>query len=270
MARTQTGWALALSLGLHAVPLTHAFGRATAVREPIPNLSVPIEPAAVLSGETFDIDAAAPAPPAPAVDSLKAPERAAAPASVPQAAPAVPAAPAATPAAGSVQTRAGGSPSSYGEDRPSVGAASLGKGLLRVLPRAAYPESTFHDLSYGTTLETRFSVELDEGGHALPPRFDERQVSEAWFDTLVVRALLLLRAGTFAVPASTPGKLEHAFELTAQVVEGTPASGDWLEPRDLAQIGRLVEPTVRQPGRAHFTYNSGREVRLTLRLVPLR
>jgi hypothetical protein len=285
MPRTQAWWALAVSLGLHAVPLAHALGDQKAPPDPVVPEPAAAEEAVVLPGDTFDIDASGsePAVPTPAASEPAVPTPAASEPAVPTpAASELPPAPARAPvsspalrpppAAREVSrgpASAASTSGSYGEETASVGAASVGKGLLRVLPRVSYPEPTFHQLPFGTTVVTLFSVDLDESGHVTkPPRFDGERVREPWFEALVVRALLLLRAGTFALAPSTPGRLEHRFELEAQVVEGQPKTGDWLEPSDLAEIGRLVEPTAREPGHAHFVYNSGREVRLTLKLVP--
>jgi len=282
MERTQVGWALAVSLGLHAVPLAQALDRVT-ITAPEVDLPKegPVTAPAIVPGETFDIEALAPSEPAPA-EAAPSPEPPVATPPPPVVAAAAPvvtlppavatspkvAAPPAVQAAGSDQPAAT-AVGTYGEERSLASAASLGKGLLRVLPRVCFPEATFHELYFGSRVETRFSVDLDPDGHvSKPPHFDNNIARAAWFEALVVRAFLLLRAGTFATPASAPGTLEHDFELSAEVVSGEPRTGDWLEPRDLAEIGRLVEPTVREPGRAHFIYNSGREVRLTLKLVP--
>jgi hypothetical protein len=276
MAKADVWWALAASLGLHAVPLAQALGRVTTTApEPVPPMEESVTAPAIVPGETFDIEAAGPLE-----------QAAAAPAPPPEPPAAIPPPPSVAAAEPAVATRPKASPSrtarpaasdqvaattagTYGEESSLASAASLGKGLLRALPRVSFPEATFHELYFGSMVETRFSVELDPDGHvSKPPHFDNNIPRAAWFEALVVRALLLLRAGTFAAPASKPGTLEHDFELRAEIVRGEPKTGDWLEPHDLAEIGRLVEPTVRQPGRAHFIYNSGREVRLTLKLVP--
>jgi hypothetical protein len=138
---------------------------------------------------------------------------------------------------------------------------------LRVLPRAAFVEPTFHELPWGASAKMRFSVDLDgEGRAVLPVHVDDDQPSIPWLQTLLGRAVLLLRGGAFSLPAGVSGPARSSFELEIQIIEGAKASGEWAEPRDLAEIGRLVEPTRTQPGRAHFRYNSGREVQLLLRL----
>jgi hypothetical protein len=172
---------------------------------------------------------------------------------------------AASAASASTPAAAAQASGSYGEEQALARAAPLSKGLLRVLPRVAYPEAAFHRVPLGTTARTRFSIDLDESGRiAPPPRFDQHAARDVWLDDVVVRACLLLRGGMFGLAAGEAGT--HAFELKFEVVQGTPREGDWLEPTDLAEIGRLVEPTLLQPGRAHFIYNSGRQVRLTLSL----
>jgi len=137
-----------------------------------------------------------------------------------------------------------------------------------VLPRVAYVDPTFHDLRFGSTGLIRFQVDLDaEGRPTLPLGFDDDRARARWLEPIVERAILLLRGGTFSQAPSSGGARSAAFELSFEIAEGQAASDDWLEPRDLAEIGRLIEPTASEPGRAHFRYNSGREVFLTLRLV---
>lgn len=275
----------AVSIGLHAVPLAHALGR-PAPRPSPPSLE-PMETPAVLPGETFDIDAfslptfspAASQPPdepaealvvvVPAAKGRASEEPALADAPEPSKPPGEADAPAprsrtaaALAPAQSAATKASGN---YGQEQALAHAAPLSKGLLRVLPRVAYPEAAFHTVPLGATARTRFSIDLDEDGRVVQaPRFDQHRPRDLWLDDIVVRACLLLRGGAFGLSAGKAGT--HAFSLEVEVVQVAPREGDWLEPRDLAEIGRLVEPTLLAPGRAHFIYNSGRQVRLTLSL----
>jgi hypothetical protein len=272
MPRMQAWLALAVSLGLHAVLLARALG---GERPPPPRpdpTSLVSESAAVLPGETFDIDALPLAPSAPAAGAPPASAASSSPQRPPSPTPPVRTPPpaaseralAGAPTAAPADARASGS---YGEETSLLRTASLGKGLLRVLPRAAYPVASFHELPFGSTAKVRFSLDLDAAGHLTsPPRFDQDRPREPWLEAIIVRACLLLRTAAFALGAATPGS--HAFDLKVEVLRGAPRTGDFLEPRDLAEIGRLVEPTLLEPGRAHFIYNSGREVRLTLALVP--
>jgi len=156
----------------------------------------------------------------------------------------------------------------YGQADARAAVAPLGKGLLRVLPRVSFVEPRFRELPIGAAAGLRFSVELDATGHPVPPvEIDARDARIPWLEALLARALLLLRGGAFSLPEGTSGPHRCHFELDYEIVQGEPAAGDWLEPGDLAEIGRLIEPTLQTPGRAHFRYNSGREVRLVLRLV---
>lgn len=260
-------------------------------------------PAAVWAGETFDIDtsseraaegaraatSSAPADVRPAAAPAEEPPDASRPGepteparsrppaepSSPNASPAKPPAPArvpaAEPAAEAAASPSGDAPAhgtgSYGATEAAAVAAPLGKGLLRVLPRAAFVEPTFHELPIGASARLRFSIDLDEDGRAVAPvRIDVEQARIQWLEALLGRAVLLLRAGAFSLPAGASGPASSAFELEFEITQGAAASGDWAEPHDLAEIGRLVEPTRTQPGRAHFRYNSGREVQLVLKL----
>ena len=283
---------------------TRAFPRSTPAQPAPPE--EPEAPAAVWAGETFDIDTlpsgasvgasslpvaaerplgdtppqAARESASPEVDAIAAPPvlplrpsegQPEAPPAPSQRKAVAPAAAEESPkgasgAAQSTEAHAAGS-GSYGAAGVGALAAPLGKGLLRVLPRAAFVEPIFHELPMGTSVQLRFSVDLDVDGHAvLPLRFDAEQRRIPWLEELLGRAVLLLRGGAFSLPAGVTGPASSSFELELEVVQGVAASGDWAEPKDLAEIGRLIEPTRTQPGRAHFRYNSGREVQVLLRL----
>lgn len=303
MTRLRASLAFLASVGLHAVPLSAGLARQAPPRVPLvqpPPLEEDDAPAAVWAGDTFDVDTlpsdvsvAATQPSSPASGETDVPSASESPPPRPPAtrsaateeSTSVP--PHATarestasrestpearaPSAGSRPTAqseaAAPGAGSYGAAGAAAVSAPLGKGLLRVLPRAAFVDPIFHELPWGTSAKVRFAVELDDEGHAvLPLHFDEDQTKIPWLETLLGRAVLLLRGGAFSLPPGVSGPARSSFELEIQVVRGAAASGDWAEPRDLAEIGRLVEPTRTQPGRAHFRYNSGREVQLLLRL----
>lgn len=301
MTRLRAVLALLASVGLHAVPLSAGLAWQALPRAPLlqpPPSEDDEAPAAVWAGNTFDVDTlpsdlsvTAPQPSSPASGETAAPPVSESPrppatrsaaveesTSVPPPAAAQEStasressATARAPSAGSQPTAqseaADPGRGSYGAAGAAAVSAPLGKGLLRVLPRAAFVEPTFHELPWGARAKLRFAVDLDDEGHAvLPLHFDEGQAKVPWLETLLGRAVLLLRGGAFSLPPGVSGPARSSFELELQVVRGVAASGDWAEPRDLAEIGRLVEPTRTQPGRAHFRYNSGREVQLLLRL----
>lgn len=291
MTRLRAISALLASVGLHAVPLSAGLAWQALPRVPLiqpPPLEEDDAPAAVWAGDTFDVDTLpsdvsvaatqpspeSPPPRPPATRSAAIEESTSVPppaAARESTAPSESTAAARAPAADSQPTAqseaAAPGAGSYGAAGAAAVSAPLGKGLLRVLPRAAFVDPIFHELPWGTSAKVRFAVELDDEGRAvLPLHFDEDQTKVPWLETLLGRAVLLLRGGAFSLPPGVSGPARSSFELELQVVRGAAASGDWAEPRDLAEIGRLVEPTRTQPGRAHFRYNSGREVQLLLRL----
>lgn len=292
MARARLGWTLMVSLGLHATWLATALGRsvlsdraADSQLEPTSEPEGDTEPAATWAGDTFDVDALL----------GPSPEGALAPALVPEPSPEPPpveAAPASTPkpAAPKIQTpkptpprsdaptsSTSGTPDgsgrpgagTYGQAEGPTARASLAKGLLRVLPRAAYPEAEWHDLSMSAQEKIVFSLELDADGRIGAETVIERKPEPSPLLARVLRrSVLLLGAGTFALAPDRLGVGQQKFELIATLATGLAADSELARPEDLAEMGRLTEPTQSEPGRASFRFNSGREVLLTLRLLP--
>ena len=84
---------------------------------------------------------------------------------------------------------------------------------------------------------------------------------------IIGRAVLMLKQGTFALSEAGVSAGVQRFELSAEIQQVAALDDAIAEPHDLRQIGRLVEPTRVRPGKANFTYNSGRQVELTVRML---
>ncbi len=164
---------------------------------------------------------------------------------------------------------AASAPHAYGQAQQTARVGSLGRAFTRAAPRAAFRDPAWHALPMGRVGKVVFSIALDDAGRltSSPLEFEADPEPLALLKHLVERAVLMLRAGSFAL---TPQGIEagsQRFELSAQVRQVEALDDALAEPRDLRQIGRQVEPTRVRPGKANFTYNSGRQVELTVRLL---
>jgi hypothetical protein len=157
----------------------------------------------------------------------------------------------------------------YGEDiaRPDV--VSLAKALTRACPRAAFPDRAWHRLPLGPAGAIEFAVELDEQGKVV--RATRRQNPTVSPPThlldLVKKTTRMLKTGVFALAGHGVEAGVQRFELSAHIESGVSSESVLADPHDLRQIGRFVEPTPIRPGKADFTYNSGRRVVLTVRML---
>lgn len=157
----------------------------------------------------------------------------------------------------------------YGEAGKKPQPVSLAKALTRACPRAAFPDKAWHRLPVGAAGSIEFSVELDEEGKVVRAtrRKDPSVPPPGHLLRLVARTTRMLKSGVFAMAAGRVGPGVQRFELSAQVEQQAGSDSVLAEPEDLKQIGRFVEPTPTRPGKADFTYNSGRHVILTLRML---
>ena len=160
-------------------------------------------------------------------------------------------------------------PPVYGQASLPAHVGSLAKAFTRAVPRAAFRDPVWHRLPVGALGKVIFSIELDNTGKVVGAASVERTEPEppVFLKSLVARTVLMLKAGTFAL---TPQGIEagaQRFELSAELRRVEALDDVIAAPEDLRQIGRLVEPTRVRPGKANFTYNSGRQVELTIRML---
>lgn len=151
--------------------------------------------------------------------------------------------------------------------RPGVG--SLAKAFTRAVPRAAFRDPAWHGLALGAAGSITFSIELDAEGRLVEQALviDKEPAPPEHLERLVTRTTLMLKAGSFALTPAGVQAGKQRLELSAAIRKVEALDDALAEPRDLRQIGRLVEPTWVRPGKANFTYNSGRQVELTLRML---
>ena len=147
--------------------------------------------------------------------------------------------------------------------------ASLAKGFTRAVPRAAFRDPVWHRLPLGQAGKIVFSIELDAAGKVLGGARDIEQepAPPPYLKALTERTLLMLKAGQFALSPTGIRAGAQRFEMSASIRVVDPLDDELAEPEDLRQIGRLVEPSLTRPGKANFTYNSGRQVQLSIRML---
>lgn len=220
---------------------------------------------------------AAPAPPVPppAEPRPAAPSPAeAVPAPHPETATPAAGAPAATAGSQSAAASAGapaassGTATAYGQDALAATTASFAKAFTRAVPRIASADRVWHGLPLGSAGSAVFKIELDAQGKVIGQGtvLDEPPPA-AHLARIIGRTILLLRNQTFALAPEPAAPASQRFELSAEVRQVAALDDGIAEPEDLRQIGRLVEPTPVRPGKANFTYNSGRQVELSVRFL---
>jgi len=231
------------------------------------------EPAAVPSAATRAISTPSPSSPPPdasAGDPLQAAPATPQPAASPPAARAPASSAAAQNAAPGATAPVGssGAASEYGQDALAAATASFAKAFTRAVPRIASADRVWHGLGFGSAGSAVFKIELDAQGKVVGQGtvLDEPPPA-AHLARIIGRTVLLLRNQTFAVAPEAGAPTSQRFELSAEIRQVAALDDGVAEPEDLRQIGRLVEPTRVRPGKANFTYNSGRQVELTVRFL---
>ena len=156
----------------------------------------------------------------------------------------------------------------YGQGSLPPHVGSLAKAFTRAVPRAAFRDPAWHRLPMGGAGKVIFRLELDEMGKVVGAASVEptEPAPPSFLKSLVARTVLMLKAGTFALTERIQAGTQR-FELSAELRRVEPLDDALADPNDLRQIGRLVEPTRVRPGKANFTYNSGRQVELTIRML---
>ncbi|HEY6725805.1 MAG TPA: hypothetical protein VI197_17340 [Polyangiaceae bacterium] len=156
----------------------------------------------------------------------------------------------------------------YGQDSLPANTVSVAKAFTRAVPRIASADKVWHGLAIGAAGSAVFEIQVDARGKVVGQgTVLDKPAPAQHLARIVGRTVLLLRNQTFAASAEGGPPANQRFELSA-VIRQVPALEDsFAEPEDLRQIGRLVEPTRVRPGKANFTFNSGRQVELTLRLL---
>jgi hypothetical protein len=136
------------------------------------------------------------------------------------------------------------------------------------MPRAAFSDHNWLRLPLGSAGVVRFKLTLDDNGK-LQAHTVERidgQAAPQYLREVVRKTALMLNAGRFALTDTSGESQEQRFELSASI-DHAGGADELGEPGDLKQIGRHVEPTLGRPGKADFTYNSGRHVTLKISIL---
>lgn len=174
----------------------------------------------------------------------------------------------APPGSAAAATAPSGAAPAYGQDALPASSASFAKAFTRAVPRIASADKVWHGLALGSAGSAVFSIEVDAQGKVVGQgTVLDKPVPAAHLARIIGRTVLLLRNQTFAHAAEGEAPVSQRFELSAEIRQVAALDDTFAEPEDLRQIGRLVEPTLVRPGKANFTYNSGRQVELTVRLL---
>jgi len=161
-----------------------------------------------------------------------------------------------------------GTASGYGQDVLAAATASFAKAFTRAVPRIASADRVWHGLPLGSAGSAVFEIELDAQGKVIGQgKVLDEPPPTAHLARIIGRTVLLLRNQTFALAPEAGAPTSQRFELSAEIRQVAALDDGIAEPEDLRQIGRLVEPTRVRPGKANFTYNSGRQVELTVRFL---
>lgn len=156
----------------------------------------------------------------------------------------------------------------YGQDALPASTASFAKAFTRAVPRIASADKVWHGLPLGSAGSVVFDIEVDAGGKVVGQgTILDKPVPAAHLARIIGRTVLLLRNQSFGPPREGEAPIRQRLELSAEIRQVAALDDTFAEPQDLRQIGRLVEPTRVRPGKANFTYNSGRQVELTVRLL---
>lgn len=164
---------------------------------------------------------------------------------------------------------AASSGATYGQDALTAITVSFGKAFTRAVPRIALADKVWHRLPLGAAGSAVFEIELDEQGKVVGQgKVLDEPFPAQHLARIIGRTVLLLRNRTFAPAGDAAVPIRQRFELSAEIRQEPALDDTFAEPEDLRQIGHFLDPTRVRPGRANFTYNSGRQVELTLRLLP--
>ena len=156
----------------------------------------------------------------------------------------------------------------YGQDVLPASTASFAKAFTRAVPRIASADKVWHGLPLGSAGSAVFDIEVDARGKVVGQgTVLDKPVPAAHLARIIGRTVLLLQNQSFGPPREGDAQVRQRLELSAEIRQVAALDDTFAEPQDLRQIGRLVEPTRVRPGKANFTYNSGRQVELTVRLL---
>lgn len=240
----------------------------TVIDPPVP---APLAPARapVAAAPPQHQSARAHSPPVDERDSRTVPRRPAGPVqqdppnpgAAPEPGPTSPESPAVTEADSGPEPAAG----SFGALGLPPGVRHLAKAFTRALPAGAYTDGDWSTLPLGKVGQVNLSLEVDAEGKLGQFEFDARDLPGV-IERMLRRVALLLRSGRFSISPQTLGAGQEQLDLEIEISERLVTPNEFASPQDLfAQ--RFESPTADRPGFAEFTLNSGRLVRVVVRLA---
>jgi hypothetical protein len=159
-------------------------------------------------------------------------------------------------------------PGTFGAAGVDLRERRLPKAFTRALPVAIGAEPGWWKHQPGPLGTIRFSVALSENGKLEQITIDDENKHP--FHARVVRRVgRLLALGTFALPSSSMGGAQQAFELRLVMEQHAPDPNSTADPGDLVEKG-FEAPSSTKPGQAVIRDAPGHTMRALLRLLPSR
>lgn len=142
---------------------------------------------------------------------------------------------------------------------------SLAKEFTRMLPRAGHADPFWSAQPLGFFDTVRIRLELDDEGQLQSIVGEPRELGSHW-KRLLERTRLFLKMGRFVL-ATLDGEKEQALKLTARVGDRPSLREESYDPKDSVELSS-EPPAPGHPGKARFSYPSGRQVEITVELIP--
>jgi hypothetical protein len=178
------------------------------------------------------------------------------------------------PGAASSETRAShvetalsapGALGAYGESGAAAATTNLTKALTKAIPPATKGDPAWLSLPNGAAGSFTVGFEVDAYGQIVRAEPVEIEVPGV-LSRLLARLLILLKGGRFALKAEEVSAGHQLFRIEANIRQEAPSRDRNAIGMHVARIGAEY-PTNTTPGRAFFTFNSGRHVELTVEPV---
>ncbi|HEX9620839.1 MAG TPA: hypothetical protein VF989_11940 [Polyangiaceae bacterium] len=151
------------------------------------------------------------------------------------------------------------------QETPDPRRRSLVKEFTRMLPRAGHADPFWSSRPLGFFDSARVRLELDDEGRLESVVGEPVEIAAHW-KRLVERTRLFLKIGRFSSETPDSAKAQ-VLMLTAHVSDRPSLREESYDPSDSVELSS-EPPTPGRPGKARFSYPSGRQVEITVELIP--